>query len=264
MAITEHEKVVITASVLTGYGKKTKWSTVASNEYDGLVQGKGSTVKVRHIYDVTVGDYSVGTDVQPEQLTDYATLLVLDQAKYISFHVDDTIEGQSEYVAAASRRAGEQLAEVHDAFIASKAVAGGTAMANGVDVTQPGAAFDYLVDMRTALADTSDDLVAVCPSAFVGNLILDARWVPMDLADQVNGTVGRAGGFRIVESNAAPDNVVGLSDRSALASAMGVTSVDRYRPENSFSEAVKSLVVYGSEVIRPEGIVVGTITTPSP
>lgn len=46
--------------------------------------------------------------------------------------------------------------------------------------------------------------------------------------------------------------------KSAISFAGQVDSVEAYRPESQFSDAVKGLQVYGAKCIKPEGIAVLT------
>ena len=267
MAITKADAVIVSAGVLTGFAKRNRIAALTNQSFTGEVLGKGSTVKVRSLADVTLSNYTPGTTViNPEALTDAETLLVLDQAKYFAFLVDDVdaSQGAGEYLAAAAARAGEQAAEAIDAYIAGIIAAQAGIDMTTADLSANGAAYEYLVSLRTALADTSDSMSVVVPSAFVGALLLGPRFVGVgNSAVAQNGIVGRAAGFTVVESNVlsgATETVIAMSDSAAVASAVSINKTERYRPESSFSEAVKGLAVFGAKVLKPSAVAAGVVT----
>jgi hypothetical protein len=77
-----------------------------------------------------------------------------------------------------------------------------------------------------------------------------------------NGQVGNISGFTVMESN----NVEYIEDgdgshdvykvmfgtSQAITFASQILKVEVFRPEDSFSDAVKGLHVYGGRVVRPE------------
>jgi hypothetical protein len=88
----------------------------------------------------------------------------------------------------------------------------------------------------------------------------------------VNGFVGRAFGFDIYMSNNLSTGAVGVANQShraiagtnrAISFAEQIVKMEAYRPENSFSDAVKGLHVYGRKVIDPNALVRLTIATAS-
>ena len=74
-----------------------------------------------------------------------------------------------------------------------------------------------------------------------------------------NGTVGRLFGFDILMSNNVPivtgdDYRVSAGYPGALTYADQIVKTESYRPENSFSDAMKGLHVYGSKLVRPSAV----------
>ncbi|MFM9815864.1 P22 coat protein - protein 5 domain protein, partial [Streptomyces scabiei] len=95
----------------------------------------------------------------------------------------------------------------------------------------------------------------------------DDRFVRADASGSTdalrNGFVGRAAGFNIVQSNNTPnptgdDNVVQAGVNSAISFAEQINKTEAYRPESSFSDAVKGLALYGAKLVRPDGIAIAT------
>ena len=61
-----------------------------NRDFEGEIRGKGSTVKICSVGDITISDYTKNTDLSdPQTLSDSATNLVIDQAKSFNFQIDD-------------------------------------------------------------------------------------------------------------------------------------------------------------------------------
>lgn len=276
--LSRADATIISSGLLTAYNRQIKVTQLATQKYSGEILGKGSTVKVINLRDVTIGDYDPGnTVIDPEQIVDDAVLLQVDQAKYVAVGIDDVIAqaGAGGYLDAIGQRAGAQMAETVDLHVAETMFSGagvfgdelGTEAAPA-DITSPGSAYEYIVNVRTALKDTKTDYTIVVPSAFYGQLLKDQRFVGAGTSGAVllNGEVGQAAGIRVVESNVLPATtggdyrIVATSDREAVAAVMAINKTEVYRPQNSFSDAFKSLAVYGSKVIRPNAVAAGVVT----
>jgi hypothetical protein len=64
----------------------------------------------------------------------------------------------------------------------------------------------------------------------------------------------------VIAPASAKYTVLALSDAAAVASAVSINKVERYRPESSFSDAVKGLAVYGAKVVKPTAVAKGIVT----
>jgi hypothetical protein len=77
------------------------------------------------------------------------------------------------------------------------------------------------------------------------------------------GFVGSIDNMSVYKSNNVP-NTTGMKykiiagHKSAISFAGQVDSVEAYRPEKQFSDAIKGLQVFGAKCIKPEGIAVLT------
>lgn len=77
------------------------------------------------------------------------------------------------------------------------------------------------------------------------------------------GFVGNIDNMAVFKSNNVPNTAgakykIIAGHKSAISFAGQVDSVEAYRPESQFSDAVKGLHVYGAKCIKPEGIAVLT------
>lgn len=81
----------------------------------------GDTVKINAIGDITISNYTKDTDLNaPQALTDAQTMLVINNAKYYNFEVDDVDQAQAhpEVMTEAMAWAAYRLADTMDQFYA--------------------------------------------------------------------------------------------------------------------------------------------------
>jgi len=252
---------------------------VVNRDYEGDIRAAGDTVRINSIGDPTIGDYTKNTDMSAvETLTDAQATLLIDQQKYFNFQVDDIDAAQQKpkVMAEAMNRAGFGLRSAVDTFIASLYTdAAGAIGSTGSPktVTEPATAsnltaYEYLVDLGVILDEAdvpADGRFAVVPSWFHGLLLKDARFVASGAAraDQVlrSGEIGQAANFTIYKSNNVPNTTatkyrIVAGHPSAWSFASQIASVEAYRPEKRFGNAVKGLLVYGAKVVKPAGLAV--------
>jgi N4-gp56 family major capsid protein len=250
---------------------------VVNHDYEGEIANSGDTVRITSIGRPKIGDYVPGvTSINPEQLTDAQRTLVIDQAKYFAFEVDDVDARQAagNVMPQAADNSAYALADVIDQYIANMYIDASGANTVGtssdpVDVTAtPTDAYDkVLVPLRTKLArsnvPTAGRYVVVSPE-FHAALLLDPRFIKVNESGDGgqalrNGQVGRAAGFDILESNNAPVPTTGVTAalagvNMAISMAEQINKVEAYRPQDSFSDALKGLALYGAKVIRPDAL----------
>jgi hypothetical protein len=102
-----------------------------------------------------------------------------------------------------------------------------------------------------------------------GCLLRDSRFIKANESGGTeglrNGLVGRAAGFDIVETNNAPNTTgnefaVLAGVNSSITFAEQVNKIEAYRPQSSFSDAVKGLVLYGAKLVRPDSLASALVT----
>lgn len=90
----------------------------------------GDTVRIHSIGQITISSFTKDTDLNPPQaLTDAETMLVIDQAKYYNFEVDDVDQAQQnpKVMGEAMSYAAYQLAVVIDQYVSGFYLSAGTA-----------------------------------------------------------------------------------------------------------------------------------------
>jgi len=259
---------------------------VINRDYEGDIAGKGSTVKITSIGDITIGDYTKDSDIaDPEALSDAQTSLNITQAKYFNFAVDDVSKAQMTpaLMNGAMQQSAYNLANVADQFIGTTMVAGvsaaniiGTTAAAKVPtlVEDDGThAYDYLLQMGTALSVANvpkEGRWVIVPPWFTERLAQDKRFSNASASGStdalLNGLVKRAAGFDVLESNNVPTAAgtggdAGKTNSYVLAGIPPATTfadstnkVEAYRPEKRFADAVKGLHVYGAKVVKTDAM----------
>lgn len=249
---------------------------VVNRDYEGQIQNAGDTVRINSIGRVTIGDYTKNTDISAaETLTDAQATLLIDQQKYFNFQIDDIDRAQQnpKVMAGAMREAAYGLRDAVDQFIAGKytdvdsANAVGSTGSPKTDVSTHGA-YVYLVELGVLLDNAnvpSEGRFAVVPPWFHGYLQQDSRFVgngtPGNLDVAENGRIGRVAGFDVYKSNNVPATTatkyrIVVGHPMAWSFAGQITSIEAYRPQARFADAVKGLMTYGAKVVRPSAIAV--------
>lgn len=275
MALNNFKPTVWTARILVNLQKALVFGQegVINRDYEGEISRFGDSVKINSIGPVTVGTYSSGSDINtPQDLADGSQMLLIDQQKYFNFIVDDVDRAQQNprVMDAAMREAGYALKDTLDQFLAAKwGEAGsniGTNASPKSDLGTAGKPYEYLLNLGTLLKEKnvpSDGRWVIVPPWFTELMLRDTRFVnagtPQSEERMANARVMRAAGFMILESNnvvnTADDNYKILAGHSmAWTLAEQIVSVEAFRPERRFGDAVKGLHVYGAKVVRPAAL----------
>ncbi|WP_425446668.1 P22 phage major capsid protein family protein [Dethiothermospora halolimnae] len=246
------------------------YGNCVNTDYEGEINGQGSTVKINSIGSVTIGDYDKTTGVgKPEELSSEQTSLVIDQAKYFNFQVDDIDKAQAnvDLLEGGIKEAAFGLANTCDKYIAGfyTEVKAGNIIGDDTTPIVPtkSDAYDYLVDLGVILDENDvpeDNRFVVVPAWFYGLLVKDPRFTKeMDVMR--TGFVGNIDNMAVYKSNNVPNTAgtkykIIAGHKSAISFAGQVDSVEAYRPESQFSDAIKGLEVYGAKVIKPEALAI--------
>ena len=256
---------------------------VINRDYEGEIRDVGDSVKINAIGKISVGSYTKNADiVDPEDVTGAGTTLLIDQARYFNFQVDDIdrVQAQPDVISEAMREAGYALKDTLDTTLAglwSQVSADNFIGSNGspkTDVATAGYAYNYLLQLGTLLDENnipSDGRWVIVPPWYKEILLKDSRLInpgtPQAEDRLANGFVARLAGFNVLQSN----NVVNTSNDNykvmaghpmAWTLAEQIVKVEAYRMEKRFADAVKGLHVYGCKVIRPAAMAVLHVDRP--
>ncbi|WP_369778841.1 P22 coat protein - protein 5 domain protein [Streptomyces sp. R33] len=275
MAIVRFRPEIWSARLLVALRKSLVYAGpgIVNRDYEGEISEAGDTVRITSISRPTIGTYVPNsTTITPEELTDAQRTLTIDQAKYFAFKVDDVDARQARgnVMTQGMSEAAYALADVVDQYVAGLYTQAQSANQLGtvaVTTASPTSFYDsILVPLKVKLDEANVPAAGrycVIPPWLHGRALRDDRFIRVDASGTSeglrNGMVGRAAGFDIVVSNNAPnptgdDYVVQAGNSTAISFAEQINKTEAYRPENSFSDAIKGLTLYGAKVVRPDAI----------
>lgn len=260
MAFTNFKPIIWSKHIQHELAKYTVFEDGCNYTFKGDV-GRGKTVNILGVAAPTIGDYN-GTDIgAPETQEGIKQTLLIDQAKYFNYMIDDVDEAQAMdgIMDALMVETTRKMAAVRDQFIA-KTIAEATGCG---EVTQA------ITSKATAKSAVDKALTTLWNEGAVGSKItiyLNPE-AYMYLADYMvesktdndklvgSGRIQKYMGADVKMSNNFYDNTMFVMTDKATAFAGCIESVEAYRPQNLFSDAVKGLNTFGCKVVRPKELV---------
>jgi len=108
--------VIYSKKVQAAFRKTSIAEDITNNDYFGEIANFGDTVRIIKEPEITVKAYVRGTTVTPQDLDDEDFTLVVDQANYFAFKIDDIEEAHSHvnFESMATDRAGYRLRDQFD------------------------------------------------------------------------------------------------------------------------------------------------------
>ena len=251
-----------------------------TTSYSGEITGVGSKVKINSLNTPTVGDYVPNsTVITPEELKDESRMLEITQSKYFAFYIDDVDEKQTTggVFAEGLRKAIVELKDIAEQFIASKYSDGAAENKITQASFTSGNFFSTFMKakrllMRNGKVSMSTPCFAeVTPEIWEKGVLADILYNNQDNGEMIRkGQYVQSLGMTFYVSNNIPVTVtsadvvaqtVAVRTKESIAYAEQIMKTETYRPENSFSDAVKGLHVYGAKTIKPKELSALTLTT---
>lgn len=265
MAITNFIPTVWSEQLYRALDKKYIAVKNCNREFEGEIKGKGSSVKICGVGDITISDYTKDTDLSaPETLSDSATVLTIDRAKCFNFQIDDIdrVQATPKLMEEAMRKAADGLANEADAYIYSLFYKSEPEIVE-CEINSENI-LDYFINARTMLAlqnvsDPSDIVFEVHPK--IAAVLLKAKInLGSDNGEALDhGCIGTILGSPVYVSN----NITSYGNdgtfmyacsartKRSVAFAEQLSEIDAYRPEKRFADAVKGLHLYGAKIVYP-------------
>lgn len=256
-------------TLLESLQKAHVFGSVFNRDFEGDIRAAGDIVKINQIGDITVSSYVAdSTSISPQTLDDAQKELKVNQQKYFAFKVDDVTAAQTQpkVMQAAMNRAGYKLRDTADQYM------GGLYTESNCKVNSSGSAYSVTsVNIIEILSLAGQKLSEnycplegrwmIAPPWFFAKLTLAKVALDTNNTETLSaGFRGRIMGFDMYESNnvtiGTPSSnancriLAGFRETGAFAEQL--LKVEAYRPEASFSDAVKGLYVYGAKIVRPE------------
>ena len=266
MAITNFIPTIWSEELFKSLEKQCIAAAHCNRSYEGEIRQKGNAVRICGIGNILVSDYEKNTNMSdPQTLDDSVRDLVIDQAKYFNFQIDDIDSTQSnpQLMDAAINKAANALANEADKYIFTLYEGAGFIQnllaQNGSEI------IDTLLNVRTRmmeknLMDPADLVFEVSPA--VAQLLLKTKSeMATDNCEQLEkGCIGSIYGTKVyISNNIVQEELEGggtayhclLRSKRAIAYAEQLSEIEAYRPELRFADAVKGLLLYGAKVIYP-------------
>jgi hypothetical protein len=136
--------VIYSKQVQLAFRKGSVVEDISNNDYFGDISNFGDTVRIIKEPEITVKSYARGAQISPQDLDDEDFTLVVDQANYFAFKVDDIEEAHSHvnFQQMAADRAGYRLRDQFDAealgYMSGYSQASVSAVASAVNTTVSG------------------------------------------------------------------------------------------------------------------------------
>jgi hypothetical protein len=233
----------------------------------GNIEDVGDRVKITGIGRPTIRDYTKGQTLTVEYLSDDTQELLIDQAKYFDFAIDDIDAKQAagKIESAQLTESRRALAETADNFIAKKYANAGTTVqqtavtsANIISTLSKG--YTALMDNNVP---TTEEVYAVVSPAIAAKISIAEIIYETANTQAIQGYVGKLRRFMNmtvkISNNLEAYDTTGwycmMLTKKAIAFAEQIVKVEKFRPQGTFANAVKGLHVYGGKVIKPKELV---------
>lgn len=250
-----------------------------NRDYEGDISDSGDTVKITRLVDPIIRDYVPNqTVINPDALTTDDQELKIDQSKYYAIEIDDVDKRQvkGELLSKGAARAAYRMRVLADTYIGSRMVQGaGTVLPPAtIERGDPDELYALFVTLKTAFDDLElpdEARWIAAPPDMINMLAWDPRFTSAERYGSnsliTNGEAGNILGFRLKKNTNAPQAataeqkwVIAGQGNSGMTFAQQISKTEAYRPESSFSDAIKGLHVYGGKVIQPEYLAVVPVT----
>jgi hypothetical protein len=249
---------------------------VINRDYEGEIAQAGDTVHIVSFADPAVRDYVKNTNITFDLLTDTDRTLVVDQAKYYAFTVDDIDKRQAlnGFVEATTLGASYNLAAATDTYL-SGAMAAAVVAGNKLGATAVSSAdtaFKMMISLRTKLVKSNvpgQGRWCVVPPEIYAYFLQDARFINAQASADGGtalrtGFVGRIAGFDVFESNTvpAPAGVFTVLAGHGMATTYAdqIVETEALRLQAQFGDGVRGLHLYGAKVTRPDALASANVT----
>ena len=267
--VTQFQQVIWSKAIL----KSLRTITSLRNHCDFMYEkdsANAKEVKILSVNRPSIHKYVPGTALERESVKDTAQILKLDQAFYFNFEVEDIVKAQSVpgLLEATCEEASIGLAEEGDKYVAEvvkTAVDGGEVEAsNEITLTKSNAVesiengFAKLYENNCKVSDTFYLEVAPTPFVLYRQALTELSTNNPEILKK--GAVGKINNAYVCIENLLPTSETAyyniLRTPKAIAFAEQIDKVEKYRPEDAFTDAVKGLYTFGAKIVRPKEIYV--------
>ncbi len=223
-------------------------------------------VKVCSINPVKLFDYVKNAPItSPEVLSDSGIIICPTMAKGFNFQIDDIDLTQSnpKIMQSAMKQAANALANDADRHVFG--LFDNAEIYTGPKTVNPENIIDAIISLRETMLkngvnSNTQTVLEVSPE--IASIILKANITHLTNNEEAmfNGYIGSLIGFDVYVSNNVyfEDGTFKCYARTkrAITFVEQIKSIEAYRPENLFADAVKGLYYYGGQIVYPNEIIV--------
>lgn len=266
--VTQFQQTIWSKSILRSLEKITSLRNHCNFQYE-KDSHNAKEVKILSVNRPTIRTYVPGTALVRESAADSSQLLKIDQYRYFNFEVEDIVKAQSVpgLMEALTDEAGKGLALEGDKYVAEviKTAADASEIAvseseialtasNAMASVEDGFATLYSKDCK--VSDTF--YLEVAPKVFTTYRQQLTELSTNNPEILKKGAVGKINNAYVCIENCLPESTTAhyniLRTEKAVAFAEQIDKVEKYRPEDAFTDAVKGLYVFGAKIVRPDEI----------
>lgn len=267
--VTHFQQTIWSKSILRSLEKITSLRNHCNFQYEKDSE-HAKEVKILSVNRPTIRTYVPGTALVRESAADSSQLMMLDQYRYFNFEVEDIVKAQSVpgLMEALTDEAGKGLALEGDKYVAE-------VVKTGVDNDEVTASEEITLTTSNAMSSVEDGFATL-----YGNDCKVSDTFYLEVAPKVfttyrqqltelstnnpeilkKGAVGKVNNAFVCIENCLPESDTAyyniLRTDKAIAFAEQIDKVEKYRPEDAFTDAVKGLYVFGAKIVRPKEIYV--------
>ena len=267
--VTNFQQTIWSKSILRSLDKITSLRNHCNFQYEKESKN-AKEVKILSVNRPTIRTYVPGTALVRESAADSSQLLKLDQYRYFNFEVEDIVKAQSVpgLMEALTDEAGKGLALEGDKYVAevvkTAADAGEIEVSTEIALTASNAMASVEDGFATLYANdckVSDTFyLELAPKVFTTYRMQLTELSTNNPEILKKGAVGKINNAFVCIENCLPASSTAhyniLRTEKAVAFAEQIDKVEKYRPEDAFTDAVKGLYVFGAKIVRPNEIYV--------
>lgn len=268
--VAHFQQTIWSKSILRSLDKITSLRNHCSFQYERESKN-AKEVKILSVNRPTIRTYTPGTPLVRESAADSSQILQINQYRYFNFEVEDIVKAQSVpgLMEALTDEAAKGLALEGDKYVASvvkTAADGGDIATSASDISLTKSnAMESVEDGFTVLYGNDCKVTDMFYLELVPKAFTIYRQSLTELSTNnpeilKKGAVGKINNAYVCIDNCLPESDTAhyniLRTDKAVAFAEQIEKVEKYRPEDAFTDAVKGLYVFGAKIVRPNEIYV--------
>ena len=267
--VQSFKQVIWSKSILKSLEKITSLRNHCDFQYEKDTKN-AKEVKILNVNRPSIHRYVPGTALLRESVSDGEQTLKLDQFFYYNYEVEDIDKAQSVpgLMEATTDEAAQGLALEGDKYVAEVVKAAVDAnevessdvialtKANAIENVEDGFVALYSNDCK--ISDTYYLEVAPKVYSLMKQNLTETSTNNPELLKK--GAIGKYNNAYVCIENCLPESEDAvyniLRTSKAVAFAEQIDKVEKYRPQDAFTDAIKALYVFGAKVVRPKEIYV--------